>query len=380
MSDDDDRGPAAAGTAAPRKQRLMLHVGLFLGTFLTTTATGALHAHGSWTPSLSDIAPISDGLSYSLPLMLILLCHELGHYFAARRHGVDASLPFFIPLPPGFGLGTLGAVIGMHDVATDRKKLIDVGAAGPIAGLIVAIPVIVIGLKLSKVEALAGFGFQEGNSLLYALLKRLVTGMWLPDGQRDVIIHPMAFAGWAGLLITMINLLPIGQLDGGHIASAYFGNGYNRFAQRLHRLLPLGALAVVTWAYFTLQREAGGAWNPNAGIGFAVEAASPWVIWYAMISLMRLLSPGDYHPAVDDKPLPRSRRGLFWLMVVVFAVVFMPVPSRVTLVGLEARLQAEKQKQNQLQAQQDAERKQQPPAPPKALPPPPIPPPPPGQP
>ena len=91
-------------------------------------------------PSLADIAPISDGLSYSLPLMLILLCHELGHYFAARRHGVDASLPYFIPLPPGFGLGTLGAVIGMRDVATDRKKLIDVGAAGPLAGLIVAIP------------------------------------------------------------------------------------------------------------------------------------------------------------------------------------------------------------------------------------------------
>jgi membrane-associated protease RseP (regulator of RpoE activity) len=381
VSDEDDREPAAEGAAAPRKQRLLLHVGLFLGTFLTTTATGALHAHGSWTPSLSDIAPISDGLSYSLPLMLILLCHELGHYFAARRHGVDASLPFFIPLPPGFGLGTLGAVIGMRDVATDRKKLIDVGAAGPIAGLIVAIPVIVIGLKLSRVEALAGFGFQEGNSLLYALLKRLVTGMWLPDGQRDVIIHPMAFAGWAGLLITMINLLPIGQLDGGHIASAYFGNGYNRFAQRLHRLLPLGALAVVIWAYFTLQREAGGAWNPNAGIGFAVEAASPWVIWYAMISLMRLLSPGDYHPAVDDKPLPRSRRGLFWLMVVVFAAVFMPVPSRVTLVGLEARLRAEEQKQRQVQAQQDAERKQQPPPParaPTALPP--IPPPSPSQP
>jgi membrane-associated protease RseP (regulator of RpoE activity) len=361
VSDNDGRAGAASGTA--RKQRLLLHVGLFLGTFLTTTATGALHVHGAWTPSLSDIAPISDGLSYSLPLMLILLCHELGHYFVARRHGVDASLPFFIPLPPGFGLGTLGAVIGMRDVATDRKKLIDVGAAGPLAGLIVAIPVIIIGLKLSKVEALGGFGFQEGNSLLYALLKRLVTGAWLPDGQRDVIIHPMAFAGWAGLLVTMINLLPIGQLDGGHIASAYFGNGYNRFARRLHRLLPLGALAVVIWAYFTLQREAGGAWNPNAGIGLAVEAASPWVIWYVMVSLMRVLSPGDYHPPVDDKPLPRSRRGLFGLMVVVFAVVFMPVPMRATLAGLEARLRAEEQKAKQLQEAQAAQQKAQQPAP-----------------
>ena len=147
----EERGPAEA----PRKHRLLLHVGLFLATFLTPTATGALHAHG-----FSSIPPISDGLSYSLPLMLILLCHELGHYFAARRHGVDASLPFFIPLPPGFGLGTLGAVIGMRDVTTDRKKLIDVGAAGPLAGLIVAIPVLLIGLKLSPVKALPGFGFQ----------------------------------------------------------------------------------------------------------------------------------------------------------------------------------------------------------------------------
>ena len=371
MSED---GGQAAAAQPPRKHRLMLHVGLFLATFLTTTATGALHKHGLWTPSLANIAPISDGLSYSLPLMLILLCHELGHYFAARRHGVDASLPFFIPLPPGFGLGTLGAVIGMRDVATDRKKLIDVGAAGPLAGLIVAIPIIVIGLKLSKVEALVGVGFQEGNSLLYAVLKRLVTGEWLPNGQRDVIIHPMVFAGWAGMLVTMINLLPIGQLDGGHIASAYFGNRYNRFAQRLHRLLPLGALAVLIWAYFTLQREAGSAWNPSVGVRFALEAAGPWMIWYVMVSLMRLLSPGDYHPPVDDTPLPPSRRGLFWVMVVVFAAVFMPVPNRVTLAGLEAGIRAEEQMQKQLQekekaqekAQQKGHKKQQPPSPPEA--------------
>jgi membrane-associated protease RseP (regulator of RpoE activity) len=250
-------------------------------------------------------------------------------------------------------------VIGMRDVATDRKKLIDVGAAGPLAGLIVAIPVIIIGIKLSKVEALVGVGFQEGNSLLYAVLKRLVTGEWLPNGQRDVIIHPMLFAGWAGLLVTMINLLPIGQLDGGHIASAYFGNRYNRFAQRLHRLLPLGALAVFIWAYFTLQREAGGAWNPDLGVRFALEAAGPWMIWYVMVSLMRLLSPGDYHPPVDDKLLPRSRRGLFWVMVIVFAAVFMPVPNRVTLSGLEAGIRAEEQQQKQLQELQKAQQQPQ---------------------
>jgi membrane-associated protease RseP (regulator of RpoE activity) len=342
---------------APRKTRLLLHVGLFLATFLTTTATGALHAHGTWDISLARIPPISDGLSYSLPLMLILLCHELGHYFAARRHGVDASLPYFIPLPPGMALGTLGAVIGMRDVATDRKKLIDVGAAGPLAGLVVAIPVIIIGLKLSKVEALQGFGVQEGNSLLYALLKWIVTGQWLPDGQRDVIIHPMAFAGWAGLLVTMINLLPIGQLDGGHIASAYFGNGYNRFARRLHRLLLLGAVAVFAWVYFTLRREAGSLWNANAGAGFAMGSAGFWLLWYLLVSLMRRMAAGEYHPPVDDKPLPPSRRGLFWLMVIVFAAVFMPVPQRITLAGLEAQARKEAAEQQRTQQQQQ----QQPP-------------------
>ena len=116
--DDDDDGP-------PPKPRLLLHAGLFLATFLTTTATGALEAH-----RMQAINPIRDGLPYSVPLMFILLCHEFGHYIAARLHRVPASLPYFIPLPPGFGFGTLGAIIGMRRVTRDRKQLIDIGAAG----------------------------------------------------------------------------------------------------------------------------------------------------------------------------------------------------------------------------------------------------------
>lgn len=369
----DDRGTAGgdaaadAGAEAPRKQRWMLHVGLFLATFLTTTATGALHAHGVVDISLAGIPPIRDGLPYSVPLMLILLCHELGHYFAARRHRVDASLPYFIPLPPGLGMGTLGAVIGMREVATDRRKLIDVGAAGPLAGLIVAIPVIIYGLHLSSVQPQQG-GWQEGNSLLYACLKRLVTGEWLPGGNRDVNISPVALAGWTGLLITMINLLPIGQLDGGHIASAYFGNRYNRFAQVLHRLLPLGALAVFAWVYFTLQREAGSIWSPNLGMPYAMGAAAPWIIWYFMVWVVGLISPGDYHPPVDDTPLPRSRRGLFWVMVVVFAAVFMPVPWRLSLAGAEARIKQERAKVEAQQAPQVPVPAPAQPAPPSAPP------------
>lgn len=322
----------AAAAAPPRPKRLLLHVGLFLATILTTTAAGAIYVHGRAGGELGwqSILPISDGLSYSLPLMLILLSHELGHYLVARLHGVDASLPYFIPLPPGLGLGTMGAVIGMKDVTADRKKLMDIGAAGPLAGLLVAIPVIWYGLAHSKVGPLIPGGLQEGNSILYAVLKHAVKGAWLPDTRHDVYLHPTAWAGWAGLLVTMINLIPIGQLDGGHVAVAYFGNRYNRFAARLHRLLPLGALGAFLWAMHLLHREAGAAWDQVWGAWIALPVMLPWLVWHVLIGVVRRMSGGKYHPPVDDVPLPASRRALFWVVVVVFVAVFMPVPTRPT--------------------------------------------------
>jgi membrane-associated protease RseP (regulator of RpoE activity) len=324
--------PGDEGAPPSRQPRLLLHAALFLATILTTTAAGALQLHAQ-RPGGGGIAPISDGLSYSVPLMLILLAHELGHFIVARLHGVPASLPFFIPLPPGFGLGTMGAVIGMRNITRDRKRLIDIGAAGPLAGLLVAIPVIWWGLAHSQVAPLVAGSFQEGNSLIYALLKRLVTGAWLPDGQRDVFLHPTAFAGWAGLLVTMINLIPIGQLDGGHIAVAYFGNGYGRVAERLRRLLPVLAIAVFAWVLREVTNESAGKWDRPLVYSIAVGAALPWLVWYLMVGLLRRVSGGANHPPVDDEPLPRSRKALFWLMVAVFVGVFMPVVFRTTLAG-----------------------------------------------
>jgi Zn-dependent protease len=316
----------------PRPKRLLLHAGLFLATVLTTTAAGAMQAHERahlW--GVQAIFPISDGLSYSLPLMAILLAHELGHYVVARLHGVDASLPYFIPLPPMFfSLGTMGAVIGMSEVTKDRKKLIDIGAAGPLAGLLVAVPLMLYGLHHSPVLPAAG-GEQEGNSLLYALLKHRATGAWLPDGSRDVLLHPTAWAAWVGLLVTMINLIPVAQLDGGHIAVAYFGNGYGRFAERLHGLLPFGAAAVFFWVLRITHDEAGARWNVTTGIQVAAFSAMPWLLWYLMIRVVRAASGGVNHPPVDDTPLPRSRKLLFWVVVAVFAGVFMPVPFRAKL-------------------------------------------------
>ncbi|HLK91317.1 MAG TPA: site-2 protease family protein [Polyangia bacterium] len=324
--------PVAAPAARPR--RLLLHAGLFLATFLTTTAAGAIlqHAHAG-LEGWSAVFPIADGLSYSLPLLLILLSHELGHFVVARLHGVDASLPYFIPLPPTFGLGTMGAVIGMRDVTKDRRKLIDIGAAGPLAGLLVAVPVILYGLHRSPVGPMVAGAEQEGNSLLYALLKHTVTGAWLPDGHRDVFLNPTAWAGWVGLLVTMINLIPIGQLDGGHIAVAYFGNRYSAFASRLHRLLPIGAAAVFFWVLHVTRLEAGDHWDEGTGRTIALVAALPWLVWYLMIRILRAASGGINHPPVEEKPLPTSRKLLFWVMVLVFAGVFMPIPFRASFAG-----------------------------------------------
>jgi membrane-associated protease RseP (regulator of RpoE activity) len=322
--------------------------GLFLLTFLTTTASGAIQRHAGaaaidippWQLlfPISAIRPISDGLSYSVPLMAILLCHELGHYFVARAHGVHASLPHFIPLPPILGLGTMGAVIGMRQVTSDRRKLIDIGAAGPLAGLLVAVPVILYGLSLSPVEALSPGGKQEGNSILYALLKLATKGAWLPDGTHDVILHPTAFAGWAGLLVTMINLLPIGQLDGGHVATAYFGNGYNGFARRLHRCLPLVAAAVFAWALWLVRQETRptGHFPLDAATEIALFAALPWMIWWGMVALVQRASGSSLHPPVEARPLGAGRKGLFWLMVIVFALLLMPIPMRLSLAGAAA--------------------------------------------
>ncbi|HTM19708.1 MAG TPA: site-2 protease family protein, partial [Kofleriaceae bacterium] len=207
-----------AAQEAQERPNYLLHAGLFLATCATTWLAG--------------------GAAFAATLMAILLVHEMGHYVAARLHRVDASLPYFIPLPPVISLGTMGAVIRMKKPIEDRNALLDVGAAGPLAGLLVAIPLLVIGVALSPVSTAPSGGVQEGNSIAYLLLKLAVTGRILPaaDGT-DIDLNGMAFAAWVGLLVTMINLIPIGQLDGGHVARAYLGNRHERFSTVLHALL-----------------------------------------------------------------------------------------------------------------------------------------------
>jgi membrane-associated protease RseP (regulator of RpoE activity) len=282
-----------------------VHIGLFAACCVTTAIQG--------------------GPYFAATLMGILLCHEFGHYFMGRRRGVDVSLPYFIPTPPGITSGTLGAVIGMRKPISDRNALFDVGAAGPLAGLIVAVPLLVIGLRMSPVRPPGPQTMIEGNSILYALLKYAVFGRWLPADGVDVDLHPMAFAGWVGLLLTMINLMPIGQLDGGHVARAALGEAHERWSARLHVAL-LGVGLVAGGAMFRLAWRAG-----KSGTDAVVYAAQygmlPWLVWAAMLLWMRRQA-GEYHPPVGQTPLDPSRRRCALAMLVIFLLIATPVPIR----------------------------------------------------
>jgi len=293
-----------------------LHIGLFLACCVTTW----------WAGEINAVYPHS-GLYFAGTLMGILLTHEAGHYVLGRRHQVEVSLPYFIPLPPQISLGTLGAVIRMNRPISNRNQLFDVGASGPIAGLVVAIPLLVIGLQLSNVGPETPDSMIEGNSILYALLKYAVFGRWLPGDGLDVQLHPMAFAAWVGLLVTMINLLPIGQLDGGHVARAVLGDRHEHFSRRLHLLLPLIGLAMGT-VMFAVALGAGK--SVLGALSYASYGLLPWSIWAALLAWMRRQA-GEYHPPVGDVPIDRTRRGMAIAVFILFLLIATPVPFRPVL-------------------------------------------------
>lgn len=285
-------------------RRLAVHVGLFVAACATTYGFG-----GAW---------------FSATLMSILVCHELGHYVAARRHGVAVSLPYFIPLPPQVSLGTLGAVIRMPRAIREPRRLFDVGVAGPLAGVVVALPFLVIGLWRSQVGPIPAGTILEGNSLLYVGLKLAMFGRYLPADGIDVQLHPMAFAAWVGLLVTMINLIPVGQLDGGHLARAVLGGRHELWSRRLHVAMPVigGLLAALLFAIALAHgRSAVGA------LRYASYGGLPWLTWSLLLLLMRR-SAGEYHPPVDDIALDPARRRLAIAVAVLFLLIFTPVPFR----------------------------------------------------
>jgi membrane-associated protease RseP (regulator of RpoE activity) len=265
----------------------------------------------------SSLAELGTGWVFSFPLMAILLAHEFGHFFAGKYHRVDVSPPYFIPIP-FFLLGTLGAVIQIRERIRSPNALLDIGAAGPLAGMAVALPVIAYGLATSPVQPLPdGPYILEGRSLLYLGLLNALQGP-IPDGY-DIMLSPTALAGWAGLLVTMINLLPFGQLDGGHIAYALLGSRQNRVSRYILRLLPL--LAVIVSASYGIPSYLHGL-RGDALIADAT-AGSHWLVWAVVLWLLtRATGPG--HPPTEGGPVSPRRRVVGWLTLSLFVLLFMP--------------------------------------------------------
>ncbi len=268
-----------------------------------------------------------EGWKIAVPLLGIFLIHEFGHYIAARLHRVPASLPYFLPLPIMSPFGTLGAVILMPKRITSRKALLDIGAAGPLAGLLVAIPIMIYGLSLSELGPRSPGGYtQEGQSLLYMALKYLVFGAYPPG--IDVQLHPTAGAAWAGFLVTFLNLLPFGQLDGGHVAYALFGERQNRFARWVF-FAPLVVLAYnfVVHAWPVLRRAIAQGFGTIPSVEWmpVISSLSTWVVLFVLLAVMRR-GTGLAHPPVDDHHLSSTRKAVAVCTLAFFVLLFMPSP------------------------------------------------------
>ncbi len=288
-----------------------------------------------WVPALLLVATTASvwwvghtvwgsGWQLAAPLMAILLAHESGHYVAARCHGERPSLPYFLPLPWLNPFGTLGAVLFLDARPRSRRALLDIGAAGPLAGLIVALPLLFLGLALSPVEPLPPSGYaQEGQSVLYWLAKRLVLGP-MPE-NHDVTMHPVLGAAWAGLFVTFLNLLPVGHLDGGHVAYSLLGRrhrGLSRFV-----VAAPGLLAAYNLVAFAAPSLGGAA--PAAGanaVTSMVSAAMPWVLLQVLLLVMWRWGGLDHAEPSDEAPLGAGRRGIGWFTLACFVLLFMPSP------------------------------------------------------
>ena len=275
------------------KKLPLLHLVLFFLTLLTTLGVGAMHAG---VDILSDPDKIYKGVPFAFSLMIILLSHEFSHYFASKNHGVKATLPYFIPAPTI--IGTFGAFIKMKSPIITRKALIDIGASGPIAGFIFAVIATVIGLNMSQVVSVTNSagGLNLGDSLLFSFLSRSILGN-VPAGH-DVLLHPVAFAGWIGFFVTSMNLIPVGQLDGGHIAYALLGEKQTRLSFLLVLLMTL--------------------------LGFFLWEG--WFVWAVLLLVLGLRHP----PVVYwEVPLDRKRRVIGWIALLIFILTFIPVPFKI---------------------------------------------------
>jgi Zn-dependent protease len=323
-----------SGVHNPAPSKVWVNVVLFLATVVSVLIAGVLYTMGSTydgplNPGLGDLAPhvvasLGGGIAFAVSLLSILLAHEFGHYLAGRYHRTHVTLPYFLPFPFS-AFGTMGAFIQLKEPPKNKRILLDIGIAGPIAGLVVAIPVLIIGLSLSQVSSIPanlppGQGLQiEGNSLLYLFTKYMIFGRLLPDpgsfnglsplqywvlyfftgkpiplGGVDVMLHPVAWAGWAGLLVTALNLIPAGQLDGGHVIYVLLG-------KKATALLPFILVGLVLLGFF-------------------------WPGWWLWALLIFFLGRFHAEPLDQITPLDSPRQALAVAGLLIFFLVFTPVP------------------------------------------------------
>jgi membrane-associated protease RseP (regulator of RpoE activity) len=319
---------------------LLISIVLFIVTFLSMMLMGvdipseAIPRDESSTILLL-LRNILTGWPFAVSMMGILLAHEMGHYVMCRYYKVPATLPFFIPAPLISPLGTLGAFIAMRGIPKNKRVLFDVGVAGPLAGVVIAVPVLFIGLSLSHLGAIGPAapgtsGLLEGNSIFYLFSKYIMFGRLLPEPLNmgglspalywlryfftaqpipfnglDVQLDPVALAGWAGLLVTALNLVPVGTLDGGHVA-------YGLFGEKARRIFPIAIGALIALSFLpSLLTLSLGAFNFS------------WLLW---VFILFWLGNVRTQPLDDITPLDGKRRALGFFMLVMFILLFTPIP------------------------------------------------------
>ena len=295
-----------------------IHIILFLLTVATTFITG-----------LSFGGDIISAVSFSVALLFILGSHEMGHYYYGKKYGVDITPPYFIPAPPIISpIGTFGAFIKIKSPISTKKALFDIGIAGPLAGMIATVPVLIIGIKLSSIvkmsEHIEEGGLVLGTPIIMSIFSDIFYGP-MPEGY-DLFVHPVAFAGWVGLFVTALNLIPSGQLDGGHIT-------YALFTKRIHRYISLAmiALLIIFGLGTELLLEIG---NDFLGSGFQWFAESipifegwpGWILWAVLLIFM-----GTRHPPTmyEESDLSWKRKVLGLVALLIFIGCFTPVPIKI---------------------------------------------------
>ena len=284
-----------------KEKSIWINISLLIATIITTILTGSIlnmgHSEIQSVANILDIFSINNLFSgtvfFALPLMSILFVHEMGHYFTSKKHGIKTSLPFFMPIPPilpGFNIGTFGALISSSDPMPNKKALFDVGISGPLAGFIIAIPVTAIGIATSEIVPISDFSSGEvilGSSFLFIILSNMIHT--IPEGFA-LNMNSTAFAGWVGLLITSINLLPAGQLDGGHIFRAVLGE-----KQKYVGWIAVFIMIFTGWTFFAI----------------------------IIVLMMGMMHPP---PLNDDTDIDMKRKALFFIALAILILCFIPFP------------------------------------------------------